>query len=145
MFLRLFIHSLYSDQHAAQSESGYQHIHLCCRAEQAEQLHIRLSVTNAEQYRTSCYAASVAALTYWLLPTGTQQYRRMNADLQAVDKAQRQHLDNLRPEATEERQKELSKGANQALHALAPVYSLVILQHSTYKQVRHCTPSPLLM
>ncbi|DBB00113.1 hypothetical protein WJX77_005666 [Trebouxia sp. C0004] len=53
---------------------------------------------------------------------------------QAVDKAQRQHLDNLRPEATEERQKELSKGANQALHALAPIYSLVILQHSTYKQ-----------
>ncbi len=53
-----------------------------------------------------------------------------------MDKAQRQHLDNLRPEATEERQKELSKGANQALHALAPVYSLVILQHSTYKQVR---------
>lgn len=46
-------------------------------------------------------------------------------------------MDNLRPEATEERQKELSKGANQALHALAPVYSLVILQHSTYKQVRH--------
>lgn len=55
--------------------------------------------------------------------------------VQAVDKAQRQHLDNLRPEATEERQKELAKGANQALHALAPVYSLVILQHSTYAQV----------
>ncbi len=55
--------------------------------------------------------------------------------MQAVDKAQRQHLDNLRPEATEERQKELAKGAHQALHALAPVYSLVILQHSTYTQV----------
>lgn len=55
--------------------------------------------------------------------------------VQAVDKAQRQHLDNLRPEATEERQKELAKGAHQALHALAPVYSLVILQHSTYTQV----------
>jgi NADH:ubiquinone oxidoreductase subunit E len=82
----------------------------------------------------------ILAVTNWY-----QQYRRINADLQAVDKAQRQHLDNLRPEATEERQKELSKGANQALHALAPVYSLVILQHSTYKQVRHCTPSPLLM
>ena len=54
-----------------------------------------------------------------------------------MDKAQRQHLDNLRPEATEERQKELAKGANQALHALAPVYSLVILQHSTYAQVTH--------
>jgi len=53
-------------------------------------------------------------------------------------------LDNLRPEATEERQKELSKGANQALHALAPVYSLVILQHSTYKQVRRCILSLLL-
>ena len=56
--------------------------------------------------------------------------------LQAADKAQRQHLDNLRPEATEERQKEVGKGALQALHALAPIYSLVILQHSTYKQVR---------
>ena len=56
-----------------------------------------------------------------------------------MDKAQRQHLDNLRPEATEERQKELAKGANQALHALAPVYSLVILQHSTYAQVANAT------
>lgn len=56
--------------------------------------------------------------------------------MQAADKAQRQHLDNLRLEATEERQRELEKGAHQALHALAPVYSLVILQHSTYKQVR---------
>ena len=55
---------------------------------------------------------------------------------QAADKAQRQHLDNLRQEATEERQRELEKGAHQALHALAPIYSLVILQHSTYKQVR---------
>ncbi|KAL3155396.1 hypothetical protein ABBQ38_010953 [Trebouxia sp. C0009 RCD-2024] len=53
---------------------------------------------------------------------------------QAADKAQRQHLDNLRLEATEERQRELEKGAHQALHALAPIYSLVILQHSTYKQ-----------
>ncbi len=86
-------------------------------------------------------AGSAAALIYCLLPTGAEQYRRLDADLQAVDKAQRQHLDNLRPDATEERQKELSKGANQALHALAPVYSLVILQHSTYKQVRHCTLS----
>lgn len=55
--------------------------------------------------------------------------------MQAADKAQRQHLDNLRVEATEERQRELEKGAHQALHALAPIYSLVILQHSTYKQV----------
>ena len=89
-------------------------------------------------------AASIAAVTQCLLRIVIEQYRILNADLQAVDKAQRQHLDNLRPEATEERQKELSKGANQALHALAPIYSLVILQHSTYKQVRHCIPSPSL-
>lgn len=57
--------------------------------------------------------------------------------MQAADKAQRQHLDNLRIEATEERQKELEKGAHHAFHAVAPIYSLVILQHSTYKQVSH--------
>ena len=79
--------------------------------------------------------------SHQLVPSNTGD---KNGDLQAVDKAQRQHLDNLRPEATEERQKELSKGANQALHALAPVYSLVILQHSTYKQVRRCILSTLL-
>ena len=54
---------------------------------------------------------------------------------QAMDKAQRQHLDNVRTEATEERQRELAKTADQALHALAPIYSLVVLNHSTYKQV----------
>ena len=52
-----------------------------------------------------------------------------------MHKAQRQHLDNLRPEATEQRQKELAQDAHKALHALAPVYSLVILQHSAYTQV----------
>ena len=57
--------------------------------------------------------------------------------MQAADKAQRQHLDNLRIEATEGRQRELEKGADQALHALAPIYSLVILQHGTYKQANH--------
>lgn len=62
--------------------------------------------------------------------------------VQAADKAQRQHLDNLRIEATEERQRELEKGADQAFHALAPIYSLVILQHSTYKQV---SPLQLLL
>ena len=64
----------------------------------------------------------------------------MNAavNVQAMDKAQRQHLDNVKTEATEERQRELARGADQALHALAPIYSLVVLDYSTYKQV---TPS----
>lgn len=44
-------------------------------------------------------------------------------------------MDNVRTEATEERQRELAKTADQALHALAPIYSLVVLNHSTYKQV----------
>lgn len=52
-----------------------------------------------------------------------------------MDKAQRQHLDNVRTEATEERQRELARSADQALHALAPIYSLVVLNYSTYKQV----------
>ena len=64
--------------------------------------------------------------------------------MQALDKAQRQHLENVREEATEERQRELGRSADQALHALAPIYSLLVLQYSTYKQVSQplSTPQP---
>lgn len=60
-----------------------------------------------------------------------------------MDKAQRQHLESVRAEATEERQRELGRSADQALHALAPIYSLLILQYSTYKQVSPCADHSL--